>query len=65
MMARMNEYPTSFSQQAHAAYEHLRTHPRRVRLTPSQRDRIVREVRAERAQRGAPPRARRWLARSA
>lgn len=31
----------------------VRTHPRRVRLTPGQRDRIVREVRAERAEREA------------
>ena len=62
----MTEYPTSFTQQARAAHEHLRTHPRRVRLTPGQRDRIVREVRAERAAReaaGGP--ARRRLARSA
>ena len=49
----MTEYPTSFRQQAQAAHEHLRTHPRRVRLTPGQRDRIVREVRAERAARAA------------
>ena len=61
----MTEYPTSFRQQAQAAHEHLRTHPRRVRLTPGQRDRIVREVRAERAERDGTPRPRRWLARSA
>ena len=47
----MTEYPTSFRQQAEAAYHVLRTRPRVVRLTPGQRDRIVREVRAERAQR--------------
>lgn len=47
----MTEYPTSFRQQAEAAYQVLRTRPARVRLTPGQRDRIVREVRAERAER--------------
>jgi hypothetical protein len=60
----MTEYPTSFCHQAQAAHEHLRTHPRRVRLTPGQRDRIVREVQAERAEREAA-RPRRWLGRSA
>lgn len=61
----MTEYPTSFSQQARAAHEHLRTH-RRVRLTPGQRDRIVREVRAERAEREAADQAQhRRLPRSA
>lgn len=47
----MTEYPTSFRQQAEAAYHVLRTRPRVLRLTPGQRDRIVREVRAERAER--------------
>jgi hypothetical protein len=47
----VTEFPTSFRSQAEAAYQMLRTRPRVVRLTPSQRDRIVREVRAERAQR--------------
>lgn len=47
----MTEYPTSFRSQAEAAYYVLRTRPRLVRLTPGQRDRIVREVRAERAAR--------------
>lgn len=61
----MTEYPTSFSQQAQAAHQHLSTHPRRVRLTPGQRDRIVREVRAERAERESAPAAQRWLPRSA
>lgn len=65
MMSRMTEYPTSFHQQAQAAHAHLRSHPRRVRLTPGQRDRIVREVRAERAEREAAAPSRRWLARSA
>jgi hypothetical protein len=46
----VTEYPTSFSSQARAALEHLRTHPRRVRLTPGQRDRIVRESQARRAE---------------
>lgn len=49
----MTEFPTSFRSQAEAARTHLRTHPRLVRLTPGQRDRIVREVRAERAEREA------------
>lgn len=62
----MTEYPTSFSSQAQAARQHLRSHPRLVRLTPGQRDRIVREVRAERAERGAAEQpSRRWLPRSA
>ncbi len=47
----MTEFPTSFRSQAEAAYHMLRTRPRVVRLTPSQRDRIVREVRTERAER--------------
>jgi hypothetical protein len=47
----MTEYPTSFRSQAEAAYHMLRTRPRVIRLTPGQRDRIVREVRAERAER--------------
>ena len=40
----MTEYPTSPWQQAEAALEHLRRHPGPLRLTPGQRDRIVREV---------------------
>lgn len=53
----MTEYPTSARQQGEAALEHLRTHPGPLRLTPGQRDRIVREVRAERgAARGLPRR---------
>ena len=47
----MTEYPTSFRQQAEAAYQVMRTRPRLVRLTPGQRDRIIREIRAERAER--------------
>ncbi len=39
---------TSAGDQARAAADFLRTHPRVVRLTPSQRDRIVKEIRAER-----------------
>jgi hypothetical protein len=65
----VTEYPNSFSSQAEAARQHLRTHPRLVRLTPGRRDRILREVRAERAERAAeehsPPSPRRWFARSA
>ena len=55
--ATVTEYPTSFRQQAEAAYHVLRTRPRVLRLTPGQRDRIVREVRAERAQRDRLPRS--------
>lgn len=47
----MTEYPTSAQQQGEAALEHLRTGPHLLRLTPGQRDRIVREVRAERGER--------------
>lgn len=47
----MTEYPTSAQQQGEAALEHLRSSPRLLRLTPGQRDRIVREVRAERGER--------------
>ncbi len=52
----MTEYPTSAQQQGEAALEHLRAGPSLLRLTPGQRDRIVREVRAERGGRGARPR---------
>ncbi len=45
----MTEYPTSPWQQADAALEHLRRHPGPLRLTRGQRDRIVREVRAQRS----------------
>lgn len=47
----MTEYPTSFRQQAEAAYETMRTRPRVIRLTAGQRDRIVREARARKAER--------------
>ncbi len=45
----MTEYPTSARSQGEAALEHLRRHPGPLRLTRGQRDRIVREVRAERS----------------
>lgn len=55
----MTEYPTSAQQQGEAALEHLRSAPGLLRLTPGQRDRIVREVRAERGERRARPADRR------
>lgn len=61
----MEEFPTSFRSQARAAAWVIRNTPRTLRLTPGQRDRIVREVRAERAERGVQQRPRRRLARSA
>jgi hypothetical protein len=51
--ATVTEHPTSLRQQAEAAHHVLRTRPRVLRLTPGQRDRIVREVRAEREERAA------------
>ena len=48
----MEEFPTSARQQAQAAAWFVRSHPKVVRLTAGQRDRIVREVRAERSRRG-------------
>lgn len=44
----MTEYPTSARSQGEAALEHLRRHPGPLRLTRGQRDRIVRDVLAER-----------------
>ncbi len=55
----ITEYPTSARSQGEAALEHLRTHPGPLRLTRGQRDRIVRE---SRAQRTPEPR---WTSRSA
>ena len=50
----VEEFPTSARSQAQAAAWFVRSHPRVVRLTPGQRDRIVREVRAEQALRDEP-----------
>jgi hypothetical protein len=50
-MSTVIEYPTSFRSQAEAAYHMLRTRPRLIRLTTSQRDRIVREANLRRAER--------------
>lgn len=50
-MTPVIEYPTSFRSQAEAAYHMLRTRPRLIRLTTSQRDRIVREANVRRTER--------------
>jgi hypothetical protein len=50
-MIAVTEYPTSFRSQAEAAYHMLRTRPRLIRLTASQRDRIVREANARKLER--------------
>jgi hypothetical protein len=52
----MEEFPTSARQQAQAAAWFVSSHPKVIRLTPGQRDRIVREVQAERSRRSDLPR---------